>query len=312
MKLAQLATEYVAFKQSTGMRFRTESVILKAFCRAMGDIDITRVDPGLVQGYLTGTGPITAFWHRKYEALSGFYHYAIARGHTGLSPLPTVVPRRPTPFQPYIYTDGEYRKLLQATQILDESHRCLVQAVTFHALLLLLYGTGLRIGEALSLTLADVDWGSNLLTIRNTKFFKTRWVPIGPQLNAGLAPYYRMRRRIPRPERSASAFLATRRGEALSRSTVERIFRTLCEHAGIRRTDGARYQPRLHDIRHTFALNRLISWYREGADVQRLLPCLSTYLGHIDITATQRYLTMTPELLHEASLRFQQYALEGG
>jgi integrase len=312
MKLAQLATEYVTFKQSLGMRFRAESVILKAFCRTMGDIDITRVDPDLVQGYLTGTGPITAFWHRKYEALCGFYRYAIARGHTGLSPLPTVVPRRPTPFRPYIYTDDEYRKLLQATQILDESHRCQVQAATFHALLLLLYGTGLRIGEALSLTLADVDWGINLLTIRNTKFFKTRWVPIGPQLNAGLAPYYRMRHRIPRPARSASAFLATRRGKALSRSTAERIFRTLCERAGIRRTDGARYQPRLHDIRHTFALNRLISWYREGADVQRLLPCLSTYLGHIDLTATQRYLTMTPALLHEASLRFQQYALEGG
>jgi len=312
MKLAQLTSEYVMLKQSLGMRFRAESVILKAFCRAMGDIDITRVTPEPVHNYLAGTGPITTFWHRKFEALSGFYRYAISRGHVSLSPMPVTLPKRPTPFKPYIYTHDEYARLVEMTHVLDRSQRCQVQAATFRTLLLLLYGTGLRIGEALSLTLSDVDLSTSLLTIRNTKFFKTRWVPIGPQLSGVLAVYAKTRRALPRPARNASAFLAARRGNALSRSTVERLFRFLCEHAGIRRTDGGRFQPRLHDIRHTFALNRLISWYRQGADVQHLLPCLSTYLGHIDITATQRYLTMTPELLHEASLRFQRYALEGG
>jgi integrase/recombinase XerD len=198
------------------------------------------------------------------------------------------------------------------THILDKSQRRQVQPPTFRTLLLLLYGTGLRISEALSLTLTDVNLSESLLTIRNTKFFKTRWVPIGPQLNTLLVVYAKVRRKLPRLAREESPFFATRDGMALSRRTAGRIFRLLCEHARIRRTDGGRFQPRLHDIRHTFALNRLISWYREGADVQSLLPCLSTYLGHVDVTATQRYLTMTPELLHEASLRFQRYALEGG
>ncbi len=90
---------------------------------------------------------------------------------------------------------------------------------------------------------------------------------------------------------------------------VERTFRKLCNYCGIHREDGARYQPRLHDIRHTFALSRLLDWYRKGADVQRLLPHLSTYLGHVNISATQRYLTMTSELLSEASSRFEKYAL---
>jgi site-specific recombinase XerD len=312
MRLAQLTAEYVTFKQSLGMRFRTESVSLKAFCRAMGDIDITQVSPQAVTDYLAGTRPITAFWHRKFEALIGFYRYATTRGHISVSPLPVIVPNRPTPFKPYVYTYDEYRSLLEMTHVLDTSQRCRIQAVTFRTLLLLLYSTGLRISEALSLTLTDVDLGAGLLTIRNTKFFKTRWVPIGPQLSAVLVAYANIRRRLPRPARNASAFLSTSRGAALTRSTVERIFRILCERADIRRTDGGRYQPRLHDIRHTFALNRLISWYREGADVQRLLPCLSTYLGHVDVTATQRYLTMTPDLLHEASLRFERYALQGG
>lgn len=311
MRLAQLTAEYVTFKQSLGMRFRTESVTLKAFCRAMGDINITEVTPKSVQDYLTGTGPITPFWHRKFEVLSGFYRYATTRCHISLSPLPLALPQRPAPFKPYIYTHDEYRSLLEKTHILDKSQRCQVQTDTFRTLLLLLYGTGLRISEALLLTLTDVDLDAGLLTIRNTKFFKTRWVPFGPQLGAVLIAYAKIRHRLPHPARHQSAFLATRRGEAMFRSTVERIFRTVCEHAGIRRTDGGRYQPRLHDIRHTFALNRLISWYRQGADVQILLPYLSTYLGHVDVKATQRYLTMTPELLHEASMRFERYALEG-
>jgi integrase/recombinase XerD len=312
MKLFQLAAEYVTFKQSLGMRFRAESVILNAFCRAMGDIDVAQVSPGSVQNYLAGIGPITAFWHRKFEALRGFYRYVLSRGYLSCSPLPTILPKRPAPFQPYIYTHDEYRRLVKLTHVLDKSQRCQVQPATFRTLLLLLYGTGLRISEALSLTLTDVDLSARLLTIHNTKFFKTRWVPIGPQLSTVLVVYEKLRRHLPRPARSESTFLATRDGMALTRSTAERIFRLLCEHAGIRRTDGGRFQPRLHDIRHTFALNRLISWYREGADVQRLLPCLSTYLGHVDVAATQRYLTMTPELLYEASLRFRRYALEGG
>ncbi len=312
MRLSQLAAEYITFKRSLGMRFRTESVILYAFCRAMGNIDVTQVRPSSVQNYLAGTGPITAFWHRKFEALSGFYRYAVSRGHTSFSPLPTILPKRPPLFQPYIYTHDEYHRLVEMTQVLDQGQRCQVQPATFRTLLLLLFGTGLRISEALSLTLTDVDLSARLLTIHNTKFFKTRWVPMGPQLSTVLAVYAKARRQLPRPARNEPTFFATRSGTALTRGMAERIFRLLCEHAGIHRTDEGRFQPRLHDIRHTFALNRLISWYREGADVQRLLPCLSTYLGHVDVTATQRYLTMTPELLHEASLRFRRYAMEGG
>lgn len=312
MKLSQLVAYYITFKQSLGMRFRTESVILNAFCRAMGDTHIVEVAPSLVQSYLNGTGPITTFWHRKFEALSGFYRFAISRGHISSSPLPTIIPKRPASFQPYIYTHDQFRRLIKMTDILSNSRRCQVQPTTFCTLLLLLYGTGLRISEALSLTLADVDLPASLLTVRNTKFFKTRWVPIGPQLTAVLVTYAKTRRLLPRPARNNSAFFATLRGNGLTRSTTERIFRMLCERVGIRRIDGGRLQPRIHDIRHTFALNRLISWYREGKDVQRLLPFLATYMGHVDVAATRRYLAMTPELLNEASLLFQRYATEGG
>lgn len=312
MKLSRLATEYIALKQSMGMRFRAESAILGSFCRAMGDIDIGGVAPDAVRDYLAGAGPVTTFWHRKYDALSGFYRFALGRGHVSSSPLPKTIPRRPAPFRPYIYTHEQFRRLVETTDMLDGSRRRQVQSATFRALLLLLYGTGLRIGEALALSLADVDLPTMLLTVRDAKFFKTRWVPIGPQLTAVIESYANTRRRLPRRRLDNSAFFATRKGDGLTRGCAERIFRLLCERADIRRSDGGRFQPRLHDIRHTFALNRLTSWYREGADVQRLLPCLATYLGHADVSATRRYLAMTPELLHEASLRFQRYATEGG
>jgi integrase len=91
---------------------------------------------------------------------------------------------------------------------------------------------------------------------------------------------------------------------------MENVFRRICEKAGICRTDGARYQPRLHDLRHTFAVHRLTAWYKQGADVQKWLPVLSVYLGHHYLAATSVYLTMTPALLHQANLRFENYALK--
>ena len=135
MKLSQLVTGYIIFKQSMGMRFRAESVILKAFCRAMGDIDIAQVKANSVQDYLAGTGPITTFWHRKFDALSGFYRFALNRGYVSSSPLPTIIPKRPVPFQPYIYTQDQFRRLLEMTDILDSSGRCQVQPATFRTLL---------------------------------------------------------------------------------------------------------------------------------------------------------------------------------
>ena len=103
-------------------------------------------------------------------------------------------------------------------------------------------------------------------------------------------------------------FFTTRAGATLSVATVDALFRRLCAHAGVTRSDGGRYQPRLHDLRHTFAVHRLLSWYRQGLDVQNLLPHLSVYLGHVSIAGTKVYLSMTPELLSEASTRFERYA----
>lgn len=308
MNLAALTAQYVSYKQSMGMRFHTEARTLRSFCRAMGDIAVAEVAVDRVRAYIAGTGPVTRFWHRKHEVLRGFYRFAMARGYATSSPLPKIVPKPPH-FVPYIYSQDELQRLLDATACCEGS-RCKLQPYTCRMLILLLFAAGLRIGEAISLRLTGVDLATGLVTIRESKFYKTRLVPISPALNGALGEYVAQRAKDHPTPPDAALFL-TRSGTPVERHTAENVFCRLRARASVQRQGGGRNQPRLHDLRHTFAVHRLICWYRQGADVQRLLPQLATYLGHINIAATQRYLTLTPELLHQASLRFERYAQEG-
>jgi site-specific recombinase XerD len=149
---------------------------------------------------------------------------------------------------------------------------------------------------------------NGLVTVRDAKFFKTRLVPMGPKLIKAIVTYASKRRQLPLPHGEASSFLATRTGNPLVYQNAITLFQRVRRQANIKRESSARYPPRLHDLRHTAAVHRLIAWYKAGADVQRLLPQLATYLGHKDLASTQHYLSMIPELLHEASKRFERYA----
>lgn len=310
MSLSEIVSQYITYKQSMGMRFHTEARTLKSFCKAMGDAGIAEVQPDRVQAFLAGTGPITLFWRRKHEALRGFYRFAMARSYVAVSPLPSRAPQPPRAFVPYIFSQPELRRLLDTAASSASHWRSHIQPHTCRMLILLLYGAGLRISEALSLTLGDVNLTGGILTIRESKFYKTRLVPVGSDLIGALASYG-TRRALDHPAKPDTRLFVSRIGTPVTRQTAENTFVRLRARAGVLRHDGARYQPRLHDLRHSFAVHRLVSWYRQGADVQRLLPQLATYLGHVHIAATQRYLTLTPELLKEASRRFEHYAGEG-
>ena len=311
MKLRDLISDYVTFRQSMGQKFTTFTNILKAFCKASGgdDIETDQVNSDRVLSFLGQ--PTTCYWHLKYNALAGFYRYATSRNYILSSPLPTTVPKLPPRFVPYIYREDEVRRLLDATTSYRRTH-ILLEPYTFRALLLLLYGAGLRISEALALTVADVDLVARQIVIQETKFYKSRIVPLGNDLNDGMTRYAKRRRKEGHLSAPNARFFSGRSGDPLMIVTVQQASRQLRCYAGIRREDGARYQPRIHDLRHAFAVNRLVAWYEAGADVQVLLPKLSTYLGHISLDSTQIYLTMTPELLRQACRRFERYANNGG
>jgi site-specific recombinase XerD len=208
---------------------------------------------------------------------------------------------------PYIYSHEELRRLLDAASSRQSSVH-VIEPFTIRTIILLLYGAGLRVGEALALNLSDVDLSGAMLTVRLSKFFKSRLVPLGTQLTQALAAYANWRQSSHSPTGSGSPFFIGRTGNRIIYITLEGTFKRLRAHAGIHRTDGGRYQPRMHDLRHTFAVHRLITWYHQGVEVQQLLPHLSIYLGHIHLAATQVYLTMTPELLQEANACFERYA----
>jgi len=303
MNLRKLIQQYLTYQESLGWCHLRCGGYLGGLGRFMGaGVDIADVRTDHVQAFLVGSGPLTATWHIKYSILRSFYRYAISRGYVTASPLPAEVPQPPSAFVPYIYSQEELRRLFQEVDTFRRPQSRL-EPMTMRTILLLLYGAGLRLQEALNLNHADMNWKESLLTVRQTKFFKTRLVPFGPRLGCVLAEHAQTR------ARGIEAPLFTTRAHVRVRKyLVQTYFRILCERAGVRRIDGGRFQPRLHDLRHTFAVHRLTSWYQQGADVQKLLPQLSTYLGHVSIQATQVYLNMTPELLHEAGKRFEQYA----
>ena len=309
MKLHDTIEAYLLFKHALGMRLEPEGGVLRSFCRTMGDGDIADVKSDAVLAFIAGNGAVTRNWKQKASVLRSFYRYAVGRGFATSTPLPTVKPQFPPTRTPYIYSTDEIKRLLAATQILQTPYSPL-RALGFHTLLLLLYGTGLRISEALSLTLENVDLVNGVITVRDTKFFKTRLVPTGPKLTRELSNYAQRRcQEVPMPAGHGSAFIAiTRSGACSSVVTAEALFSILREEAGLHRESDIKSQPHLHDLRHTMVQHHLVAWYRSGRDVQRLLPQLATYLGHVDISSTQPYLTMTPELLHEANQRFERYA----
>lgn len=309
MNILKIISLYISHKRALGHQYHNEEAILKAFCKTAGNGTITAVEAESVLSFLSGSGgPLTETGLKKYRVLSGFYKFVMTRGYAIESPLPKNPPKSVSTFVPYIYSHEELKRLLNVIPAACGG-RSPVDEKVFRAFFLLLYGTGMRMGEALALTLTDVDLRQALLHIRKTKFFKSRLIPLGKDLTKVLSEYVSNIRHGGAMVKAP--LFCFHDGSPLSQSAARSVFRRMRSYAGIHCDGGPRHQPRLHDLRHSFAVHRLISWYRSGENLQILLPKLATYLGHVDLSSTQRYLTLTPELLHQASLRFERYARGG-
>ena len=169
MKLREVVEAYITFKRALGVRLESEGRALRAFCQSVGDTDVQDVKPAAVLTFIAGTGPITRTWKQKASVLRSFYRYAMGRGHVMSAPLPTAIPKFPPMRAPHIYSTDELKRLLAATEMLD-APKAPLRALAYRTLLLLLYGTGMRLNEALALTLNDVDLAQRLITVRHAKF----------------------------------------------------------------------------------------------------------------------------------------------
>ena len=184
-------------------------------------------------------------------------------------------------------------------------HPCPIRPATLHTLILLLATSGLRISEALHLTLADVDLTAGVLPVHQPEFRKSRLVPVSAGTLDALRRYHDRRVAVA-PADLTGAFFVSGRGTGYSPPAVQALFHDLTVQTGLREPDGR--GPRLHDLRATFAVTRLLLWYRDGQDVMARLPLLSTYLGHACVSDTEVYLRITTALLQEANTRFRTFA----
>lgn len=241
------------------------------------------------------------------SAIRGFARYL-----SGIEPKtevpPTGLVRRGHRPQPYIYSEDEIIRILDAARRHPSTPRYALKPHTLYCLFGLLTVTGMRLTEALNLKAEDVDWGQGVLSVGRAKFQKSRLVPLHQSTLRQLRDYLRRRDQFfaARPSRQpANRIFVSTHGAALTPSEIGNDFRMLTRHIGLRAT-GANSGPRIHDLRHRFAVATLVRWYRTGKDVAPLLPVLSTYLGHVFITGTYWYLTCTAELTEAAARRLDR------
>jgi integrase/recombinase XerD len=299
--LRQAIQDYLSLRRSLGFKLRCPGALLlkfAAFAEARGTKYVT-ISLALEWATLPSQKPAT--WADRMKAVRVFAKYQHAIDARTEVPPFGLLPYRPPRLQPYLYTDEEIRRLLEATARLRSTKG--IRPHTYYCLLGLLAVSGLRISEALALREQDVDLAAGILTIRGTKFGKSRFVPLHPSTVNALRHYAQQRDLLIRT-RTSDSFFVSDFGRSLEVSAVRRTFYELSRWAGLRQGEINR-GPRLHDFRHRFAVQTMIQWYRSGQDVERRLPILSTYLGHAHVSDTYWYLRHCPELMEWSVKRLE-------
>jgi integrase/recombinase XerD len=283
---------YVERKRSLGLAYVASGRDLLSFSKQVGEALLVYVTARQVLAFLNGPRTSTVSWRRKYMLLKNFFEFWAARGGLQELPMPPIRPPCAQTFVPYVYSRTELRLLLRATRFSQRRHACMIEPQTLQIFLLFLYATGTLTSEALRLTREDVDLKKDLITIRGNRFNRVRSIPIGTDLHMRLHRYLSWTAR--KKGRTCNLFLA-RDGTAINSVSLTKSFQRLRRLTGVARHDGACYQPRMHDLRHTFAVHRLTAWFKQGADMNRMLPALAAYIGQVRLGSTERYLSKTPE-----------------
>lgn len=299
--LTQLLGDYLRVRRALGFKLEGTEALLTQFLAYLqaNDADTITIEHAL--GFATAPAGTSARWHAlRLSAIRCFARWAAASDPSVQVPPARLLPARPTRAAPYIYGDDQIQALLAATDQL----RPAIRAATFHTLIALMAATGVRTGEAIGLDVTSLDLAAATLRVTG-KYGKTRLLPLHPSVLSGLTDYLDARARL-LPARACPALLISTTGRRLSPSTVHPTFRAVAKAARLEPVSSA-CRPRLHDLRHTFAVTTMLDAYRSGADPAAVLPILSTWLGHTDPSDTYWYLTGTSELLAAAADRLEHH-----
>jgi len=299
--LAPLMEQFVAEKRACGYQYDEPTRILRHFDHFVADAGLngTELPRTLTQQWLAKQVHESARTHQqRITVVRQFATFLCRLGYPAYVPDSTLTRRDRAQFSPRILTRHEMRQLLQAVDQLVPTARAPLRHLTMPEIFRLLYGCGFRLGEVLHLRVREVDLDQGILTVRQGKFRKDRLVPPAPSLVQRLRTY--AAHFGPRPPEAF--FFPAPHGGPYSLRAVYGLFRHLLLVCGIPHA-GRGQGPRVHDLRHTFAVHTLMRWYREGAELDAKLPLLATYLGHQHLSGTQRYLHLTAELFPDIIAR---------
>lgn len=299
--LRQITGEYLAVRRALGFRLERAGRLLDQFCDHMADTGQTRisVEAALEWASLQGSGPGSNWPAQRLSVVRGLARWAHSHD-PGHELIPTdVLPTRVLRATPYLYSAGDVQALIAATATLRKPLR----RATYATLIGLLSVTGMRLSEVVNLDRADIDPQAGTVQIRNTKFGKSRQVIAHPTTTAALTGYQRLRDRLA-PPTGTPALLVSTAGTRLLTWNVGSTFRRLVAVAGLEPRAAAR--PRIHDLRHSFAVNAMRDAYADGRDGQARLALISTWLGHAHPRDTYWYLSASPELMALAADRLGQ------
>lgn len=297
---------YLALRRGLGFKLDVDERHLRHFLSFLSERRANRITPKLAVDFATEHRHLSRVsWVQRFSVVRAFaqYWHGFDR-ETDVPPAGLLrCPKKRA--RPRICTEGEIVRLLSVVRRARPSGVRGLKPATAYTLLGLLAVTGLRIGEALRLQVDDVDWTEGLLRINDTKFRKSRLVPLHRSTLARLKRYVQQRdeHMVRTNRRSGTTFFATNRGTPMSDNNMRATFRDLARKAGL--LAGGRPAPRLHDLRHRFAVETLRRWYLSGENVEQRLPSLSTYLGHVNVEATYWYLSCTPELRAAVAARVE-------
>lgn len=296
--LSDAADDYLRLRRALGHELAEAHRLLPRFVAYLDSIEAQAITVANAVAWAQqpDTDPGTTVWPRRMTIARGFARHMAGIDSRTEIPPPGLIPSRQRWRPPYIYSDADIDALLAVARTL----RWRLSAATHATLLGLLAATGMRVGEAIRLDRSDINRAESLLLIRESKFGKSRYVPVLPSTMAALDQYARVRDRL-RPAPATARFFLSARGTPVIYPVVGQLFRCLCDKTGV--GAGSANRPRIHDLRHTFAVRTLLEWYRTGQDVEAMLPTLSTYLGHRDPRSTYWYLSAAPELLALAADR---------
>lgn len=304
--------QFLAHKRSLGRRYDVEEktlALLDVYLLNNKIGNLAAITPAVVDEFLLSRPrPCPRSYNHLRCTLGRLFSYLVDHGKLGTTPLRSPPRRARYQRTPFIFDVATARRLLALAKTLQNKGGTLDRGNTYFALFAVLYGLGLRVGEACRLRIRDVDFERQLLVIRETKFYKSRLVPFGPKLGAVLAQHLRRRQgALSGATLEDQPLFSLRAGRPINPCTVSQTFHALVPRLRLEIPVGVS-PPRLHDLRHSFAVGALTRWYRQGLDPTTKLLALSTFLGHVDVNSTALYLTTTPELLEQASRRYQAFA----